>query len=222
MGFYAELRQETDHIFEAIFEHPFVVELTTGTLPEKNWAYYLGQDYQYLRDFKQVLGLALIQLETPREIFEWMNRIAVLADMEARRHLTWAGQLGLTEEQLLAAEPDPMALVYRQHMMLAGYRGIGELLAAQVPCPVTYMEIADRAADRVPDHPIYGDWVRSYSSLLNPELAERRGWWGETLDKLAEEASAAQRARMRTNFIRSCKYEWMFWDMAYKMAGWPV
>ena len=166
MGFYAELRQETDHIFEAIFEHPFVVELTTGTLPEKNWAYYLGQDYQYLRDFKQVLGLALIQLETPREIFEWMNRIAVLADMEARRHLNWATQLGLTEEQLLAAEPDPMALVYRQHMMLAGYRGIGELLAAQVPCPVTYMEIADRAADRVPDHPIYGDWVRSYSSRL--------------------------------------------------------
>jgi thiaminase (transcriptional activator TenA) len=222
MGFYAALRQETDHIFQAIFEHPFVVELTNGTLPEAKWGYYLCQDYQYLRDFKQVIGLALIQLETPREIFEWIDRIAGLADMEARRHLNWANQLGVTEEQLLSADPDPMALVYRQHMMLAGYRGLGELLAAQVPCPVTYMEIADRAAERVPDHPIYGDWVRSYSSNLNKELAARRGWWGETLDRIAEDAGPAQRARMRVNFIRSCKYEWMFWDMAYKMAGWPV
>lgn len=222
MGFYADLRHETDDLFEAIVRHPFVVELTTGTLPEEKWAYYLCQDYQYLRDFKQVLGLALVQLESPREIFEWTERIMGLADMESRRHLTWAQLLGLTEQQLLTAEPDPMALVYRQHMMLAGYRGLGELLAAQAPCPMTYMEIADRVADRVPDHPIYGDWVRSYSSRLNPELAARRPWWGQTLDRLADEASPAQRARMRVNFIRSCKYEWMFWDMAYAMAGWPV
>jgi thiaminase (transcriptional activator TenA) len=44
MGFYADLRHETDPIFEAIFRHPFVVELTAGTLPEEKWAYYLGQD----------------------------------------------------------------------------------------------------------------------------------------------------------------------------------
>jgi thiaminase/transcriptional activator TenA len=222
MGFYADVRAETEPIFQAIFQHPFVLELTEGTLPEAKWGYYLAQDYQYLRDFKQVLGLALIQLETPREIYDWVDRVVGLAAMESKRHLTWAKMLGLTEEQLLAAEPDPMALVYRQHMMLAGYRGIGELLAAQVPCPMTYMEIADLAADRVPDHPIYGEWVRSYSSKLNPELAARRPWWAETLDKLADDAGSTQRARMRTNFIRSCKYEWMFWDMAYKMAGWPV
>jgi thiaminase/transcriptional activator TenA len=128
----------------------------------------------------------------------------------------------LTEEQLLAAEPDPTALVYRQHMLLAAHRSLGELLAALIPCPTTYVEIADRAADRVPDHPIYGEWVRSYSSRLNPELNARRAWWWQTLDRLAETASADERARMRTNFVRSCKYEWMFWDMAYKMAGWPV
>ena len=222
MGFYAEMRQETDHLFEAIFRHPFVVELTAGTLPEKKWGYYLGQDYQYLRDFKQALGLSLIQLETPREIFDWIERIATLADMEAQRHLRWAKMLGMTEEQLLAAEPDPMALVYRQHMLLAAHRSLGELLSALIPCPTTYMEVADRAADRVPDHPIYGEWVRSYSSRLNEALAERRGWWWETLDRLAASASPDERRRMRVNFVRSCKYEWMFWDMAYKMAGWPV
>src|SRR5437763_8187817 len=110
MGFYADVRAEYEQIFQAIFRHLFVVEMTAGTLPDEKWAYYLCQDYQYLRDFKQVLGLALIQLETPQEIFEWMNRVAILADMEAQRHLTWAKQLGLTEEQLLAAEPDPIAL----------------------------------------------------------------------------------------------------------------
>jgi len=221
-GFYAEMRREADPIFEAIFRHPMVVELCAGSLPEAKWAYYLAQDYQYLRDFKQALGLCLPHLETPREIFQWIDRIASLADLEAARHLTWARRLGLSQHDLLAAEPDPMSLVYRQHMLLAAHRGPGELLAAQTPCPTTYTDIADRAADRVPDHPTYGEWVRSYSSRLNEELAERRTWWWGTLDRLAAEASPAQLARMRVNFIRSCKYEWMFWDMAYHMRGWPV
>jgi len=221
-GFYAEMRREADPIFEAIFRHPMVVELCAGSLPEAKWAYYLAQDYQYLRDFKQALGLCLSHLETPREIFQWIDRIASLADLEAARHLTWARRLGLSQHDLLAAEPDPMSLVYRQHMLLAAHRGPGELLAAQIPCPTTYTEIADRAADRVPDHPTYGEWVRSYSSRLNEELAERRTWWWGTLDRLAAEASPPQLARMRVNFIRSCKYEWMFWDMAYHMRGWPV
>ncbi len=222
MGFYAEMRRETDPLFQAIFQHPLVVELCAGTLPEKKWAYYLCQDYQYLRDFKQGLGLALVHLDKPREIFDWIDRIAGLADIEAGRHLTWAKRLGLSEDDLLNAEPDPMALVYRQHMLLAAHRGLGELLAAQIPCPTTYMEIADRAANRVPEHPIYGEWVRSYSSKLNAEAAERRPWWWQTLDRLAAAASPGERARMRVNFVRSCKYEWMFWDMAYHMRGWPV
>ena len=192
-SFYADVRRESDHLFEAIFKHPMVVELCAGTLPEEKWAYYLCQDYQYLRDFKQALGLALVQVETPREIFEWIERIAGLADLESKRHLTWARRLGLSEEDLLAAEPDPMALVYRQHMLLAAHRSLGELFSALVPCPATYMEIA-----------------------------ERRPWWGRTLDRLAEDASPRELARMRTNFIRSCKYEWIFWDMAYHMRGWPV
>jgi len=220
-GFYADLRRETDHLFEAIFRHPLVVELCAGTLPEEKWAYYVCQDYQYLRDFKQAMGLALVHLETPREIFEWLDRIAGLAELEAKRHLTWAKRLGMTEQDLLHAEPDPTALVYRQHMLLAAHRSLPELFAALVPCPLTYMEIADRAVSRIPDHPIYGEWVRSYSHL-NPEITERRPWWGQTLDRLAESASPAELDRMRVNFVRSCKYEWMFWDMAYHMRGWPV
>ncbi len=222
MGYYDQLRRETDHLFQAIFRHPFVVELTAGTLPEEKWVYYLRQDYQYLRDFKQALGLALIRLETPRQIFEWIDRIAGLAELEAQRHLKWGKMLGLTEDEMLAVEPDPVALGYRQHMLLAANRSLGELVAALLPCPMTYMEIADRAADRVPNHPIYGDWVRSYSSRLNEELAVRRRWWWQTIDGLAETAGLKELAHMRVNFIRSCKYEWMFWDMAYKMAGWPL
>jgi len=221
ISFYDTLRRDTDEIFEAIFRHPMVVELCAGTLPEQKWAYYLCQDYQYLRDFKQALGLALVQVDTPREIFDWIDRISGLADLEAKRHLTWARRLGLTEDDLLSAEPDPMALVYRQHMLLAAHRSLGELLAALVPCPATYMEIADRAVERIPDHPIYGEWVRSYS-YLNPEISARRAWWGRTLDRLAEAASPRELQRMHTNFVRSCKYEWMFWDMAYHMRGWPV
>ncbi|HEY8345742.1 MAG TPA: thiaminase II [Symbiobacteriaceae bacterium] len=222
MGFYAEMRQEADPIFQAIFSHPFVVELTSGRLAKERWAYYLCQDYQYLTDLKQAVGVALVHLRNLEEIAEWERRINAMVLAETRQHLEWGQQVGLTEEQMRQAEPDPAALAYRQHTLLAAYRGIGPLCAALVPCPTTYMEIADRVADRIPDHPVFGKWVRIYSARLNVQLAEEIAWWTDTLDRLAAEAGTREREEMRRNFIRSCKYEWMFWEMAYRAAGWPV
>lgn len=222
MGFYAELRQEADPIFQAIFVHPFVVELTSGQLAEKRWAYYLCQDYQYLMDFKQAVGLALVHLNRLDEVAEWESKVNGMVLAETEQYREWGQRIGLTVEQMQQAEPDPAALAYRQHTLLAGYRGIGPLCAALVPCPTTYMEIADRAADHIPDHPVFGKWVHNYSSRLNSQVAEGIAWWIDTLDRLADEAGTREREEMRRNFIRSCKYEWLFWEMAHRAAGWPV
>ena len=44
----------------------------------------------------------------------------------------------------------------------------------------------------------------------------------KTSDRAAENASPAIRARMEAAFIRSCQYEWLFWDAAWHRRGWPV
>ncbi len=41
-------------------------------------------------------------------------------------------------------------------------------------------------------------------------------------DTAAADASETVRRRMMTAFIRCCQYEWLFWDGAYQLRGWPV
>ncbi len=66
---------------------------------------------------------------------------------------------------------------------------------------------------------MYQRWIDSYGSddyqrevLLALELTDRVGL------SLAPEAEAAARRHFRT----AARYEWMFWDAAYRQETWPV
>jgi thiaminase/transcriptional activator TenA len=39
---------------------------------------------------------------------------------------------------------------------------------------------------------------------------------------LAEKAGADEVARMEEAYLTSLRYEYLFWDMAYKLEAWPV
>jgi thiaminase len=41
-------------------------------------------------------------------------------------------------------------------------------------------------------------------------------------DAEAEAAGPRLREAMRARFLRSCRYEWMFWDAAWRQEQWPV
>ena len=41
-------------------------------------------------------------------------------------------------------------------------------------------------------------------------------------ERLSAAATEGARARMMDAFKRSSQYEWMFWDDAYHLRGWPV
>jgi thiaminase/transcriptional activator TenA len=35
-------------------------------------------------------------------------------------------------------------------------------------------------------------------------------------------AAAAERELMREGYLKAVRYEWMFWDSAYRLEEWPV
>lgn len=41
-------------------------------------------------------------------------------------------------------------------------------------------------------------------------------------DRLGEEISPAERRRMVEHFTTTSRYEWMFWDAAWRGETWPV
>ena len=69
------------------------------------------------------------------------------------------------------------------------------------------------------EHPLYGQWTNFYvSGLLEESVAAWRGF----VDRMALDASPAELDTMRDVFMTSSRYEYMFWDAAYRREGWPV
>ena len=45
-------------VYGKILKHPFIKELSAGTLPREKFMYYLGQDALYLKEFGQAMAAA--------------------------------------------------------------------------------------------------------------------------------------------------------------------
>jgi thiaminase/transcriptional activator TenA len=66
---------------------------------------------------------------------------------------------------------------------------------------------------------VYGAWAAFYAEGL---LAESCRAWRQFVDDEAAEAGPRTRAAMRRAFLQSMRYEWMFWEMAYRQEVWPI
>ncbi len=58
-----------------------------------------------------------------------------------------------------------------------------------------------------------------YSS---PEFAEVGRWMRGKVDTWVKTAGKEEKRRMEEAFLISSRYEWMFWEMAWKEETWPV
>jgi len=63
---------------------------------------------------------------------------------------------------------------------------------------------------------IYREWIKTYTSQEYIELTNKLI---KTFDKYA---GREDYDRLKRAFITSSRYEWMFWDMSYKMEKWPI
>jgi thiaminase/transcriptional activator TenA len=107
------------------------------------------------------------------------------------------------------------------HMLATAALGdLGTTAAALLPCPWSYHLIGERLAELgTPRHPVYAEWASFYTSGM---LAESTRAWRGFVDEAAEQAGAPLLAAMRRAFQRSSRYEYLFWDAAYRQEQWPV
>jgi len=216
------LREEAGHIWERIFEHPFLIEMKEGKLPLEKFRFYVKQDYAYLMDFARCLGLAAAKAgdrETMRALASLLEA-SLTVEVELLEEL--AEKIGIPKDDLRASDPAPTNTAYINHLLLVSYSGtVGEIMAAMLPCMWTYQIIGERleGASAVVEHPVYSAWCETYRSKEYIELVD---WYRSLTDRYAGESGSSVRERMRTHFMLSSRYEYMFWDMAYEKQEWPV
>ena len=219
--FSANLRSRSDRIWRAIEEHAFLRELHSGTLPMNRFTYFILQDYVYLLDFAQVLcqgGAKSPDLKT----LELFARHALGAvEVERSFHASFGKTLGLTGKQLDAVPKGPVTQAYIGHLQAVARSGsLGELVAAVLPCYWIYGEAGRRLHKGRPRKPkVYREWIETYAgeAFWQPVREQIH-----LMDRLGAVASGAEKKAMVANFILSSRYEFMFWEQAYRLEAWPV
>jgi len=218
--FHERLDRENETLWAAIFELPFIREIAAGTLSEDRFRYFVEQDILYLDAFTRTLTRAAAWADTNASRQLLIAHVAGVLSLELGPHTERASQLRIEVDHLRRREPAPVTVAYVDHMLRVAEAGpLGEVIAAVLPCYWVYRRVGERLAPDPPRQPLYRDWVLFYAS---PEFADATAQQIALLERLAAEATEPARERMARWFRRSLRYEWMFWDQAYRQADWPV
>jgi thiaminase/transcriptional activator TenA len=215
-----KLKREASEIWEKIFTHPYLIDMRNGTLSLNKFIYYIRQDYAYLMDFARCLSLATAKAEDIETMRIFSNLLDGCLNEEVERLEQLSESLEIPIEDLRATELAPANLAYTRHLLHVGYSGtMGEITAALLPCMWIYQIIGENLmqSSMLKDKSIYVDWVKIYSSESYADLVT---WYREMTDKSAEVSGPAVKERMRRHFVLSSKYEYLFWEMAYREEEW--
>lgn len=216
------LYRAAQQVWESSHRHPFLTELRDGTLDPKRFIYYLRQDYVYLIDFAKMFALGGAKARDLETMGKFAELFHSTLNVEMELHRRYAERFGLSREELAATVPSPTTIAYTKYMLDAAHNGsLAELVAALLPCMWSYREIG-RAFARVPgalDHPLYREWILMYTS---DEFGELTDWCIGLIDSLAEGLPERELAVLEERFVVASKFEYLFWDMAYREEEWPV
>jgi len=216
-----ELYRKAASIWEAQIQHPFVRGIGDGTLSLDRFKFWLRQDYAFLIEYGRLLALAAARSPD----LETMTRFATLlketVETEMNLHRAYAAEFEISREELEGELPAPTTRAYTDFLLRVATVGdFAELVAALLPCMWAFSEIGQRLAARcAPGEKRYAKWIAMYSSREFAELAQ---WCRDLLDRLAAGLPERDIQRLGAVFLTSSRYEWQFWEMAWKMEGWPV
>jgi thiaminase/transcriptional activator TenA len=118
------------------------------------------------------------------------------------------------------AEPSPDCLSYTSFLLATAYHDPWEVLvAALLPCFWIYWDVGNAIARESAADNKYRAWIDTYSDAGFGDAVRAVIF---ATDKAAEATTDQVRGRMHTAFVRSSQYEYLFWDGAYRLRGWPA
>ncbi|MGG0333967.1 thiaminase II [Priestia aryabhattai] len=221
MKFSERLYEKLQPIWRQNHNHPFVQGMGDGTLEKEKFRFYMIQDYLYLIDYAKLFAIGAMKATD----LQTMGKFAALLDStlneEMSLHREYAKKFEISEKELEKAQPSPTTLAYTHYMLHVGQSGtLAELVAALLPCMWSYWEIGKELSEKPgAENEFYREWIEMYSS---EEFGELATWCINLFDSLTEDKSEAELEKLEEIFLNTTRFEYMFWDMAYNEAMWPV
>jgi thiaminase/transcriptional activator TenA len=222
MSFSNHLRQLAKPTWDAQLSHPFVIELGNGTLPARNFKYYILQDARFLGDLSRVFAAAAMKAPDSESALRFAKLAEDTITVERSLHEDYGKRWKMTPQQMSSVPMAPTTYAYTRHMLAVAQSGsAAEITVVALPCAWIYCVVGQHLLKKGPpakNHP-YREWLMLYAS---PEFAEVHRWMRRKVDQWAQTAGTDEKRRMEQAFVISSRYEWMFWEMAWNEERWPV
>lgn len=220
MKFSELLWQDTEHIFEACWENPFVQGIGKGKLPKASLIHYVKQDFEYLNAMIKAKAIGVTKCTSREDMIMFKDTIDFVLNSETHPHHNLCEQAGVAYEELQGYALAPVSQHYVLHMLHHAEKGnLGDVIAVTLACPWVYLYVGERLMKEVePDgHHPFNDWIRFYGDREEREMYK----YIDRLDELAETATEEEKQRWRTLFMEGCQLEYMFFEDAYHAKDWP-
>jgi thiaminase/transcriptional activator TenA len=219
-GFTGELWRSIEDTYAEILSHPFLTGLTDGTLPEESFHFYVLQDALYLREYARALSLAGVRSPDESALAMFNEHSVGAITVERSLHEGFFKDLGVTREEAEATKASPTTLAYTSFLLRTAALGdYPEVLGAVLPCYWIYWEVGKALLERSSPSIRYQKWIDTYGGENFGALVQAVL---DLTDRVCEDLNPSQKSRVGEAFIITSRYEWMFWDAAWQLEGWPV
>jgi len=221
-GLSERLRVGVFSLWERQLHQPFVVALGDGSLAHDKFEFYIRQDALFLDVLTKTFGYAVTKTNDHEEMEQFGKLLLNTLLVEEELHRRYGERFGLTASEMLHTPMAPTNYAYTRHLLFIAATGtLPELLTAILPCAWIYADIGHHLignTSSAPEHP-YADWLATYSSQDYDAVGL---WIREHLDRHTNSITPQQEARLHEIFLISTRYEWLFWDMAWRLEEWPI
>ncbi|GAB3548087.1 thiaminase II [Spirosoma fluminis] len=216
MRFTDQLWQQIIPLYETTVSHAFVQELAAGTLPASKFQYYIQQDALYLTDFSRALAQLAVKASTPADILAFAEFAANAIRVERVLHETYFALYNIQPE----TEKKPACFAYTNFLLaMTATQSLAVGAAAVLPCFWIYREVGKYIYGQAHPQNPYQAWIDTYAGDAFDQAVNQML---DLTERLASEASPAEREKMQTAFVQSSRLEWSFWNDAYQLTNWLV
>jgi len=218
VGFSDELWTAGAGIYDRVRAHPFLTGLSDVTLPHPAVRHFVVQAAHYLRGYARALAVLAARAPTEADTVMFTQHAAGAIAAEQDMHAELADALGTSSD---GDEPvAPTTTAYTSYLLATCHGGsFAEGLGAVLPCYWIYARVGEALlAGSAPD-PLYARATAMYGgaefqAVVDAVLA--------VTDRIGPTLGDAERERVLAHYVTTCRYEWMFWDAAWRQETWPV
>jgi thiaminase (transcriptional activator TenA) len=207
-------------LYDQIIAHPFLAGLADGSLDQDKFRFYVVQDALYLREYARALSVCGARAPAEDDVAMFNQHAAGAIAVERELHAGFLADFGLTPAEVEATPMAPTNRAYTSYLLASVYAGsFPEALAAVLPCYWIYAEVGVHLLARGSPDPLYRRWIDTYGG---EEFAAVVQAVRDLTDRVGADLAGPDLARVFERFATTSRYEWMFWDAAWRQERWPV